>query len=616
MSRFAHRKKSEHQRLYFVFTLLVVLFSGSIFGYMFLEHYSFLEALYMTVITVTTVGFREVKPLNSAGLVFTIGVILAGFMVLAVSAQTIMSVMLEKVVSRTMGHHKMEKEIETLKGHYIVCGLGRVGEAAVERLSKEEIDFVVIEVEEEAADKFRQEGIFTLIGNCTDEDVLIKAGIKRARGLLVLTSTETENLYITLTARELNPTLQIIARGENKSSERKLKRAGADEVISPYTFAGVQIAEKVLLATDGRAAVSIEAGQSPEWITVPKGSEWIGEPLHLIAAREGWRVLGIRRGGKDVLFPEKKWKIKKGDRLLLISHQNVENKSTRSTTVLIVEDNRITASLYMRILRRENFRVKSVLNGVEALEVISAEKPDVAVIDNMLPGMSGIEVCKAVRAREELNSVRLILFTGDEHPETKRRALESGADAFLLKTSEASELVRKIRLVLEESPKSVFPGSGKPNEIEMPGEEIPRELASQPDVLSTGEEKSSENELKMNVPIDFAEAFDRCGNDWDFFSEMFTEFVNYLPEQIRKIKDAYVARDWEMLHSEGHRCKGAAANFGATVLTDLARQIEEAGRNRKDLGVDDLIHRMEARVEVLQSFQKNMTPALATNQLS
>jgi voltage-gated potassium channel len=531
--------------------------------------------------------------------VFTIGVILSGFLVLAVSAQIIMSIVLEKIVSRTMGHNKMEKEIATLEGHYIVCGFGRVGEAAVSRLSRENIDFVVIEMDEMNAEKLLQAGYFTIWGNGTDEEILLKAGIKKARGLLVLTSSETENLYITLTARELNPTLQIIARGENQSSERKLKRAGADEVISPYTFAGVQIAEKVLLATDQTSFGFSEKKSAPEWISVSPESDWVGQKLGLVAAKEGWHVLGVRRGRKDSLSPKGDRRIKKGDQLLIFRKEKQYPRNSNTRSVLIVEDNRVTANLYTRLLRRENFNAKYVTDGMKALEVISAEKPDVAVVDHMLPGMSGIEVCRAVRSNPELNKVRLILFTGDEHPGTKRRALASGVDAFLLKTSEASELVEKIRKVLAMEPET----PSFPSETE--NEKAPLEVS--PPAL---ENRDDRLKAESKPPIHFSEAFDRCGNDWDFFSEMFTEFVHYLPEQSQKIRDAYEKRDWEMLHSEGHRFKGAAANFGATVLTDLARRIEEAGRNREDVEIADVIRKMEARAEILRQFRDSMKPEL------
>ena len=608
MAKYGQKKHFEHRRLYLVLTLLLLLFSASIAGYMFLEHYSFLEALYMTVITVTTVGFKEVRPLNSSGVILTIGVILAGFMVLAVSAQTIMSAVFENIVSRSMGHHKMEKEIATLEGHYIVCGLGRVGEAAVERLSREKIDFVVIEMNEELAEKLKRKDQFTLVGNCTDEEILLKAGIKKARGLLVLTSAETENLYITLTARELNPTLQIIARGENLSSERKLKRAGADEVISPYTFAGVQIAEKVLLATDNKTVVLPESPHAPEWISAGSESEWVGQPLASVTSAEKWHILGIRRGKKDRLFPPLDMKVKKGDELLILRDVVSTEKRARRNTVLIVEDNKVTANLYVRILRRENFVTKYVTNGFEAIQTIESEKPDVAVIDNMLPGMSGIEVCRAVREQPELNSVRLILFTGDEHPETKRRALESGADAFLLKTAEATLLVEKIRAVLGEIGHDA-------NDLQTPPKEEnpPQEIENAPDSSASLPKTTPETNSQAPVPIDLPDAFDRCGNDWDFFSEMFGEFVDYVPEQIRKIKKAYAERNWEMLHSEGHRFKGAAANFGATELTSLARQVEEAGRNREDVGLDDLIRRMEEREKILRRFRETTNPALVTD---
>ena len=239
----------------FVIIFLLVSIGGIAFGtigYMLLESFTMFEGFYMTMITVTTVGFGEIRPLSPAGRGFTCILIVFGVSYIAVMAQAITITMIRSLMEPD--HSVMNQKIDDLEGHYIICGFGRVGLSASEYLIKKGSPFVVID---RNADDLLEEfpemkniNILILQGDATDEAVLKKAGIQKAKGLMCVLPSDPDNLFIILTARELNKDLHIVSRTSNKKNhEKRLLRAGADEVISPYRIAGIEIATCLLTAT-------------------------------------------------------------------------------------------------------------------------------------------------------------------------------------------------------------------------------------------------------------------------------------------------------------------------------------------------------------------------------
>lgn len=225
--------------------LLIIIVGGTL-GYSLIDGFTPLDALYMTVITISTVGFREVGVLSTAGRIFTILLIIAGvgtvFFVFTSAAQKA----IEGALKGFVGRRKMEKEVEKLHDHYIICGYGRMGRSICKELWKKTIPFVCIEKDGELIEKLKQEAFLWIHGDATEEEVLLRAGIERANGLVACVKSESENVFITLTARGLNPALCIVARAEDEGSERKLTRAGADKVISPYHIGGLRMAYSLL----------------------------------------------------------------------------------------------------------------------------------------------------------------------------------------------------------------------------------------------------------------------------------------------------------------------------------------------------------------------------------
>lgn len=235
----------------FVISILLVLLLtlGGTAGYITLEDMSFREALYMTVITLATVGFQEVKPLSPEGQWFTIGLIVFGITFAGYAVASITAFFVGGELKDFMKGRRMQHQIERMKNHYILCGCGEVGREIVIEFKKAGVPFVVIEKTPKHTELARDDSIPFLEGDATDEDVLRQAGIERAKGLISALRNDTDNVFVTLTARQLNPKLQIVSRAGEKGTESKLLRAGADRVISPYRIAGRRMASLILRPT-------------------------------------------------------------------------------------------------------------------------------------------------------------------------------------------------------------------------------------------------------------------------------------------------------------------------------------------------------------------------------
>ncbi|MGO9077582.1 MAG: potassium channel family protein [Streptosporangiaceae bacterium] len=275
--------------------VLAVLTGGSV-GYVLLG-FSPLDAVFQTVTTITTVGFREVEPLDAAGKIFTIVLILAG----VGTALYAFSVVIESLVEGHLRQHferrRMEANIARMTGHTIICGWGRVGRAVGGYLAGLDARVVVVDLD---ADRVRSAGHLALVGDVTDDDVLRKAGIMRARALVTAINTDAENVYVTLSARALRPELVIIARARTEASESKLLRAGATRVVNPQRIGGQRIAAAALqpnvvefldvVMHDGSLEFRLEE------ISVRAGSRLAGRTLQEASAggTSGALVLALR----------------------------------------------------------------------------------------------------------------------------------------------------------------------------------------------------------------------------------------------------------------------------------------------------------------------------------
>lgn len=228
-----------------VLLVVIALLSGVI-GYSVVEKMNFLDALYMTVITIATVGYREVKPLSDLGKIFTIAFIIFGVATVVYTAGSIIDFIVEGNIFGIRRRRKMEEKVKHMKDHYIVCGFGRVGHQIAKELMAQKKQFVVIDQKDSTAQELESQGIPYFIGNLSDDFLLEKAGVARAKVLFAAADSDVENVYVTLAAKVVNPNIFVVARAAHKETENKLKKAGADKVISPYFIAGSRMASMAL----------------------------------------------------------------------------------------------------------------------------------------------------------------------------------------------------------------------------------------------------------------------------------------------------------------------------------------------------------------------------------
>jgi voltage-gated potassium channel len=247
--------------------LPVLLLSGLLLGigtigYMMIEGWSIIDSFYMAVITITTVGFGEVRPLSGSGRLFTVILIFSGVSIVAYGFSTILEYILTVNVGATLRRRRMGREIDKLQNHVIVCGYGRVGKSAVASLKNSRKSIVVIDKDPELAKSAFSAGVAVIEGDSTNDEVLIQAGIERAWGIMVCTGDDSLNLFVVLSARALNANLYIVVRTIDADNERKMRRAGANRVVSPYQIGGQHMANIIVRphVTDFFDVVTLDGG--------------------------------------------------------------------------------------------------------------------------------------------------------------------------------------------------------------------------------------------------------------------------------------------------------------------------------------------------------------------
>lgn len=235
------------KRLYYAALLLLAVVCIGVAGYMLIEGYRFFDAFYMTIITIGTVGFMEVQPLSDAGRLFTAFLIITGFGTFAYAITSVTGYVIDGEFREYYRHLKTLNAIEKLNGHVIICGYGRNGRQAAQVLKKHDKRFVVVEQKKDEVEKLNHKfSHLVLEGDATQDEVLLKAGVERAAALITTLPIDADNVFIVLTARSLNPKLAIISRASDDNSDRKLKTAGANNVIMPDKIGGAHMASLVL----------------------------------------------------------------------------------------------------------------------------------------------------------------------------------------------------------------------------------------------------------------------------------------------------------------------------------------------------------------------------------
>ncbi|RUM37115.1 MAG: potassium channel protein [Desulfobulbus sp.] len=314
------------RKILLVLSLFVGIILCGTLGYMFLEHLSFWDSMYLTIITIATVGYGDLVPVRPGGKVFTIFLLFAGAGLVMYTLSKITEAMVEGSLRKMLERRKMDKKIARLHDHFIICGFGRIGQVISEILEDAGRPFVVIERDPEVLREIDQLGYVSVEGEAEEDEILNVAGIERASGLIAVVSTDADNLFITLTARGLNPSLFILTRSSgSKGTRTKLLRAGASKVISPYYIGARRMAQLLLrpTVTDfiDLAMYAGELGLKLEEILVTENAVFAGKNLMEsgIRKRHDIIVVAIKRGAGDMLFnPKPDTMIMPGDIMIVL----------------------------------------------------------------------------------------------------------------------------------------------------------------------------------------------------------------------------------------------------------------------------------------------------------
>ena len=307
-------------------------------AYMYLEGMPWIDALYLTVATVSTVGYGDVVPKTPIGRMFTICLIIGGVGGSLFVLTRIFQAIVQGELKNILGRRGMQRKIDNLSGHVIVCGAGRVGNVIIERLQQEQQPFIVLDREESICRELSEQGILTLQGDATIDAIMMSAGVQRAKGVIAALPHDADNVYVTLTARSLNqdPSFSIVARADRPEAVDKLKRAGATTVVSPETMGGRQMAtamtKPAIIDLMDNVFYNQELHLDIAEVRVAPESDLVGTSLAVCGIKEKYDslIVGIQRGGKLVTDIDQSEIVEAGDVLIVIGHRdNLKHLSQR-----------------------------------------------------------------------------------------------------------------------------------------------------------------------------------------------------------------------------------------------------------------------------------------------
>jgi voltage-gated potassium channel len=313
-----------------IVALLAFTIAAGTLGFEMIEGWGFMDSLYMTVITIATVGYQEIRPLGDAGRVFNMVLIFFGLGTTTYVAASVVRFMVEGRIRAIMGRRRLDRRIDRLKGHYIICGYGRIGRILCRTLQQRPVALVAIEKNPDLISAMEQDGVLFIQGEATSEEVLQRAGIERAKGLVAVLATDTDNVFLVLTARQLSPQLMIIARASREESKSKLRAAGANIVESPYEMGAFRLAQRImrpavtsfleLAFSDARKDIQMEE------LTVSNASALAHLSLKDSGIRQNYNliIVAIKKTDGAMLFnPSFETAIRPGDTVIAVGE--VEN---------------------------------------------------------------------------------------------------------------------------------------------------------------------------------------------------------------------------------------------------------------------------------------------------
>jgi voltage-gated potassium channel len=316
------------RRLLPALILLLIIVTIGVTGYMLLEGWNFLDSFYMVIITLFTIGFNEAHPLSPAGKIFTMFIAVSGVGTAIYAAGRAVEIIVEGEMSGYQKRKRMDKKISEMKQHYLICGYGRVGHQVAQAFETARVSYVVIDSKPETTAQLEPKGTPHITGDATSDDILIEAGIRTAKGLVACSDSDVDNVYVTLSARALNPSLRIVARAGIRDTEKKLMMAGADRVISPYFISGMRMAALATRPVTSDFLDLVTHGGQVEFslheMAISEHSPLVGKSLEQadIRGKSGAMVLAIRNADESFnLQPKASSKIEKGSILVVLGTQ-------------------------------------------------------------------------------------------------------------------------------------------------------------------------------------------------------------------------------------------------------------------------------------------------------
>ncbi|HEY4359324.1 MAG TPA: potassium channel protein [Bryobacteraceae bacterium] len=311
------------RRLMLIVSAMVVTLGAGTLGFVLIEHYPVFDAFYMTLITVTTVGYQEIHPLSTAGRAFNSALMLFGVIIMLLAVGAMTQTVIELELNQFFGKRRVKGMIEKLQGHIILCGFGRVGRGAADELRQAGIPFVVVDNNDEKVERAMKAGMLAVSADASRDETLRDVRIDRAKGLIATLSSDADNLFLILTAKTLNSRLQLSARIAEETSEQKMRRAGADFVFAPYNSTGHRMAQAIIkphvqqFLDSTNSNMGLDVGI--EQVKVSSASTFAGKTLEEMQIRRemGVIVLAIRTADGQMCFnPPADMAISSGDHLI------------------------------------------------------------------------------------------------------------------------------------------------------------------------------------------------------------------------------------------------------------------------------------------------------------
>ena len=315
----------DSKKLRYSLLMLIGIIAMGTLGYYFVEHMPLFEAFYMTIITLSTVGFSEVVPLSQAGRAITVVIIVLGISVGAYTIGMLVRALVEGELVKIFGRRKVQKQVSGLKNHFIICGFGRIGRIVCSELDADNIDFVVIEQDPSVIEHIEARKYLYLEMDATTEEALMQAGVMTAKGIVTAVNSDANNVFITMTAKSLRPDVFVLARASEEKNEAKLSRAGATRVVSPYLIGGRRIAQMLKKPTVvdfvDIAMMGSHLGLMMEEAKIGDNSSLIGKSLIDSHLRKDYGVIIVaikKRSGEMVFNPMPSEMLEGGDVIVIL----------------------------------------------------------------------------------------------------------------------------------------------------------------------------------------------------------------------------------------------------------------------------------------------------------